>query len=184
MKKNVKKQMVKKPKKKAIEEFVEDTEGLSEVEQDERDGMDEDIPDENKDVDDEEDGETTVIDMRGIDSGKVIQFVHAGGKVTATILKVNPNGTIYATAKGTKYPNIHTTDILKDGETPGEHLSVKKKIAGKVVSMKSDQPRGGIIGQIIKHYESGKSKADIIALGFNKSTVNRQVGEYIKRQKQ
>ena len=45
-----------------------------------------------------------------------------------------------------------------------------------------DQPRGGLIGQIIKLHESGKSKAEIIALGFNKSTVSRQVGEYIKRQ--
>lgn len=43
---------------------------------------------------------------------------------------------------------------------------------------------GGTVAQIIALYESGVSKKDIIEVhGFNKNTVNRQVGEYIKRQK-
>lgn len=39
---------------------------------------------------------------------------------------------------------------------------------------------GTIIGQIIALHKGGKTNKEIIALGFNKSTVGRQVSEYKK----
>lgn len=39
----------------------------------------------------------------------------------------------------------------------------------------------GKIAEIIALHLQGKSKKEIIELGYNKSTVNRQVGEYIKK---
>lgn len=42
-------------------------------------------------------------------------------------------------------------------------------------------PASGKIKEIIDLHLQGFSKKDIIAKGYNKSTVNRQVGEYIKR---
>lgn len=43
---------------------------------------------------------------------------------------------------------------------------------------------GGKIAEIIALHLAGKSKKEIIEAGYNKSTVNRQVGEYIKRQQE
>lgn len=43
---------------------------------------------------------------------------------------------------------------------------------------------GSIIHQILELHKAGKSNKEIIELGFNKSTVGRQVGEYKKRQSQ
>lgn len=40
---------------------------------------------------------------------------------------------------------------------------------------------GSTIAQILELHKQGKTKKEIIEAGFNKSTVNRQVGEYIKR---
>lgn len=42
---------------------------------------------------------------------------------------------------------------------------------------------GSIIHQIIEHHKAGLTNPQIIALGFNKSTVGRQVGEYKKAHK-
>lgn len=41
---------------------------------------------------------------------------------------------------------------------------------------------GSIIQEILKLHQAGKSNKEIIAMGFNKSTVGRQVGEFKKRQ--
>lgn len=43
---------------------------------------------------------------------------------------------------------------------------------------------GSVIQQIIQLHESGKTNKEIIALGFNKSTVGRQVSEFKKRKEQ
>jgi hypothetical protein len=147
----------------------------------------------------------TVIDFRGVpETGKAIEFVHAGGKVRATVLKINPNGTFYAVgndSRNTKYPNVHTGDILEDGEDAVSHIS--KRVArninnaanGRVTGKETKRVRnsspsvpgqwkepakGSVIYQIIELHKQGLSKPDIIAKGFNKSTVARQVGEYIK----
>jgi hypothetical protein len=39
----------------------------------------------------------------------------------------------------------------------------------------------GIVAAILQLHEAGKSNQDIIAMGYNKSTVYRQIGEYKKR---
>lgn len=44
-------------------------------------------------------------------------------------------------------------------------------------------PKGGKVAEIIALYRKGKTKAEIIEAGYNKNTVNRQIGEYIKKQK-
>lgn len=41
--------------------------------------------------------------------------------------------------------------------------------------------RGSIIEQILELHKQGKTNKEIVAAGFNKSTVNRQVSEYKKR---
>lgn len=46
---------------------------------------------------------------------------------------------------------------------------------------KAEPKTGSIIDQIIKLHKQGLSNKEIIAKGFNKSTVGRQVSEYKKR---
>lgn len=46
------------------------------------------------------------------------------------------------------------------------------------------EPQTGKIAQLLSLFKQGVSKKDLIEKhGFNKSTVNRQVGEYLKAQK-
>lgn len=56
-------------------------------------------------------------------------------------------------------------------------------VAATAAPVKSQKKDGGksIIEQILDLHRAGKTNKEIVALGFNKSTVNRQVGEYKKR---
>ena len=45
------------------------------------------------------------------------------------------------------------------------------------------EPGGDKIKQILELHKAGKTNAEIVAAGFNKSTVARQVSEYKKRTK-
>lgn len=150
-----------------------------------------------------DDDACTVIDFRPVpETGKALQFVHAGGKVYGTVLKINPDGTFYAVgSNGIKYPTVHNEDIMQEGETASQHISKRatrslnnvgnSRVTGKEVKrVRSSSPSvpgqwkepapGSIIHKIIELHKQGFSKADIIAKGFNKSTVARQVSEYIK----
>jgi hypothetical protein len=70
----------------------------------------------------------------------------------------------------------------KPQDRPAPHLVTPRAAATKAASS-APKKEGGTVAQIIALYESGVSKKDIIEVhGFNKNTVNRQVGEYIKRQ--
>jgi hypothetical protein len=179
-------------RKKVLDEFLDDSETYDEELIEE-----EDIPDE-EEMDDEEDG-CMVIDFRPVpETGKALQFFHAGGKVRGTVLHINPDGTFKAIGtNGIKYPTVHKEDIMQEGHTPIDHMNSRvRKLTnvsnGRVTSKTSSRsPRssgggepakGSIIYQILELYKSGLDKAAIIAKGFNKSTVSRQVGEFIKRQ--
>ncbi len=74
-------------------------------------------------------------------------------------------------------------DEAKEIRPPGVGSPAKTNFVPPVVAENAPKIQGGnIIQQIIAHYLTGKSNKEIIALGFNKSTVARQVGEYKKRQ--
>ena len=64
------------------------------------------------------------------------------------------------------------TDVLK--------LEDKKIVA--VPDVEKAPKEGSIISQIIDLHKSGKSNKEIIEMGYNKSTVNRQVSEFKKKQ--
>lgn len=77
----------------------------------------------------------------------------------------------------------------KTSKLQSESVEMKiAKAAGKVKLpsapkvAKSDLPGKGdsVIAKIINWHIAGKTKPEIIAMGFNRSTVARQVGEYIK----
>lgn len=152
-----------------------------------------------------DDSSCTVIDFRGVpETGKAIQFVHAGGKVNATVLKINEDGTFRALGSdGTRYPRIGTDSIMGDSETASSHISRSQvrninnaangRITGKETKGKRvasapgvyvEPAKGSIIHQILELHKQGLTRPQIIAKGFNKSTVARQVGEFIKRQQQ
>lgn len=77
--------------------------------------------------------------------------------------------------------------------TPSTRMELPPREEGKELNaparaVKAPAPKAApapktssVIGQIIALHLEGKSKKDIIAAGYNKSTVNRQVGEYIKK---
>lgn len=77
--------------------------------------------------------------------------------------KAQPNPIAQTEIANPKPPPIPRADagITTDGPIPNEH--------------------GGKIEQILWLHDSGLSNNEIIAKGFNKSTVGRQVGEYKKR---
>lgn len=186
-----KQKVVSKPtkRKKVLDEFLDEEEIYE----------DEVIEDEEEEEDDDEEDGCTVIDFRSVpETGKAVQFFFAGGKVKATVLKVNADGTFKAVGTdGVKYPTVHKEDIMGDGDTAIDHMNRRtraitnvsngrvtgKKVTGtRVRSSGGGEPaKGSIIYQILELHKAGKSKAEIIAAGFNKSTVSRQVGEYIKR---
>lgn len=64
---------------------------------------------------------------------------------------------------------------------------LKNSRSSTTTAQPANKPQKGaggksIIEQIIDLHIQGKSKKEIIEMGYNKSTVNRQVGEYIKKQ--
>lgn len=78
---------------------------------------------------------------------------------------------------------VEFVDEAKLMRPPGVGAPAKLNFVPPTVSNDAPKIQGGaIIQQIIAHYIAGKSNKEIISLGFNKSTVARQVGEYKKRQ--
>lgn len=79
--------------------------------------------------------------------------------------------------------------ILGDYEKRNQAVVSEAKVAKlfivgetKPLSPAPDLEGGGKIAQILKMHMDGKTNAEIIAAGFNKSTVSRQVSEHKKRQ--
>lgn len=65
--------------------------------------------------------------------------------------------------------------------------SVKTRPVNTPTIVKDGQPvlepkKGSIIEQILDLHKQGKTNKEIIAMGYNKSTVGRQVSEYKKRE--
>ncbi len=60
----------------------------------------------------------------------------------------------------------------------------KADLNGKTVAAPSPRTEGkGVIEMILDLWNSGMTRPQIIKAGYNKSTVQRQVGEYINKQK-
>lgn len=101
------------------------------------------------------------------------------------VIKLTPS-TLWIASKSAEDPTSNlkrmpvqpTTGQIKQRSVPAPSF---KQLA-KSKPVKEPGKGGGIIDQIIAHHVSGLSNKEIIALGFNKSTVARQVGEYKKRQ--
>lgn len=80
----------------------------------------------------------------------------------------------------------NTTAKAKSKRTKIETIvpaAVKKAAASTKPAAAGEPKEGSIIHQILEHHKAGKSNKEICELGFNKSTVNRQVNEYKKRKK-
>lgn len=106
---------------------------------------------------------------------------HSGIKDTAFVESFvlswkhnHPNGEL---------PGKKADRIVEEGDT----FEVRKATTfeGIAKSNKSikEPGAGSIIDQILALHKAGKSRAEIVAAGFNKSTVARQVGEYEKKNK-
>lgn len=81
-----------------------------------------------------------------------------------------------------------TTHWQEDAAKPVPKPKVNRELAEKVIEHKKEsKPKAtklgtkSIIDQILDHHKAGMANKDIVALGFNKSTVNRQVSEYKKK---
>lgn len=78
--------------------------------------------------------------------------------------------------------NATTKDTAKSSpmQAPGvlmpTHL-VEKRVTAACMPKRE----GSVIAQILEHHKAGLTNQEIIAKGFNKSTVGRQVCEYKKR---
>jgi hypothetical protein len=72
------------------------------------------------------------------------------------------------------------TKKVEDSKKTKVVTTVKVKENTKTQA-KGEPKTGSIIQQIIEHHKKGLSNKEIVELGFNKSTVNRQVSEYKKR---
>lgn len=59
--------------------------------------------------------------------------------------------------------------------------ALKAEAAGKDVVVSPRIEGKGVIEVILDLYKSGLTKKEIIAKGYNRSTVQRQVGEYLKK---
>jgi len=64
----------------------------------------------------------------------------------------------------------------------GVQKPVKETTAAPQSTVDGTQ-KGGKVAEILNLYKSGKSRKEIIEMGYNKNTVNRQIGEYEKAQK-
>lgn len=99
--------------------------------------------------------------------------------------KYNEAAAAYNKQVGREDMALITANTKQAPEPPAEEEEPKPK--AKAASAKAPAVAvttgGNKIAQIIAHHKAGKSNKEIIALGFNKSTVNRQVGEYKKANK-
>lgn len=92
----------------------------------------------------------------------------------------------------TKQENMETAKKLKKSETPLSETEIKSlpKKAQKIINKLDEDPTdeeeeatGGIIHVILSLHLAGVPKSFIVRLGFNKSTVYRQVRELEKLKK-
>lgn len=78
----------------------------------------------------------------------------------------------------------HRNDSSSESEEeqqPKESFFIKQDLPKRATT---NEGKGtGIVAQIIELAEQGKSVGEIIEMGYNKSTVYRQVGEWKKRSK-
>lgn len=72
-----------------------------------------------------------------------------------------------STKDSVKARPVNAPSIVKSSEAPEQAPIVKKQ--------------GSVIEQIIELHKQGKTNKEIINMGYNKSTVGRQVSEYKKR---
>ncbi len=111
---------------------------------------------------------------------------------TTRVITITPS-TVWVPTKGTeeKKPGLVTkilSTAAKDESAPSQGSKGKGKgTEGKGVKPALKVPvanasGSGKIEQILALHIAGKTNKEIVEAGFNKSTVNRQVGEYKKRQ--
>jgi hypothetical protein len=82
------------------------------------------------------------------------------------------------------------TDEIKQAIEAGKPLPESKRpvleqeptTKSKLVEPIESTRKPGAVAEIINLFKSGKTKAEIIAAGYNKNTVNRQISEYLKKQ--
>lgn len=102
------------------------------------------------------------------------------------VIKLTPSTLWIASKEGAILPAKRPPGAIPTGATPQRSNPAPnfKQLAQSKAAPKVTKEPGGesIIGQIIAHHKAGLSNKQIIELGFNKSTVGRQVGEYKKRQ--
>lgn len=79
-------------------------------------------------------------------------------------------------------PNKQRAKVIQM-QTPVAGSMSREQIHKQQSSKQTKQPGkgGGLIEQILALHIAGKSNKEIIAAGYNKSTVGRQVSEYKKR---
>jgi len=76
-----------------------------------------------------------------------------------------------------------TKEVIQIEEQPAPAVGTKQVVKGiELIQGPPVEKAGGKIGQILDLYKSGKTKKEIIAMGYNKSTVHRQTSEYDKKQ--
>lgn len=94
------------------------------------------------------------------------------GLKAAAPKKADPKKTVIKTTLPEKKKK---TKVVKVTDAKGKSKPTTKT---KIVREK-DGKELGVIGQILHHHKKGLSNKDIVALGFNYSTVNKQVKKYM-----
>jgi hypothetical protein len=78
--------------------------------------------------------------------------------------------------------NSTTKDSIKTRPTIPPEIDQQETATPQPQQAKKEAGGAGIIQQIIEHHKQGLTNKEIIAKGFNKSTVGRQISEYKKKQ--
>lgn len=119
--------------------------------------------------------------------GDILEFIHAGGKVKGTIIKLNTDGTIRARQKikntgRSFYYNVKPEDIITNGETAIEHIGKREKsmqnFAAAQLSNNSSVKKKSTTAAKVK--TGGKTNYEIIselaAKGLNKDQIQEATG--------
>jgi len=100
------------------------------------------------------------------------------GRALAAYNERNPDAANTTTTSSIKKDHVVIDIDEKHGELP---QSVVKEMVAACDKIDPIRIPSGICGEIVRLHISGKSNKEIIAMGYNKSTVGRQVSEYKKR---
>lgn len=117
-----------------------------------------------------------------LDHESLCELIQEKAAVSRQIVELYIRAWNHNHPEGWTEPLKHFVSVVNPDDVGTHTVRTVEQRVGITSTKQPTAPReGSIIQQIIALHVAGKSNKEIIALGYNKSTVGRQVSEYKKK---